>query len=512
MIAHRSPGARFLLGFALQDLLDGRGLGTTTVLTLTVALVTALTTLALGLPGAAEQVFRRQLRDRPLAQCLLVWEPDRIASHPLTPSRMQTLRTALADKLTLPADAVRCFPFHESRLTWQRNPAGGPLVFEPDIRGRTLVPGDPFLKNCRLRSGRPFADDTEEGVVVADGFLERLGYPADLEAGATLHVASAGSGRPVPVTLVGVLAHPLPFSFAYVMTEAGERNLRSQDPDREAATIWTGPIHEKWPAPRQLPRAVEDALNDYLIARPRRVERDGGVVVWELNTLRSPPPRVSLWKEQLEELHKRLQEQFPASPGFVEKFEARVEKRPLPPRTGHDLAEVYVDDLSQLSSAAQGIRAAHLETDQGVVLQMEAYAEASRAAERVLLWVVVVVSVIAVVNVFALQTLRVQRKAVEVGMLRAMGMDGPVLLAVYTLEGALLWLSGSLLGLGLAAAVGASLGAYYAPGEWVELLTAEWGRQVALFLGGAALVCCLATVAAVLRPLLGAPARALSGP
>ncbi len=232
MTARRAPGFRFLFAFALQDLRDRRGGGTTAVLTLTIALVTALTALAFVLPGAAEQVFRRHLENRPLARCLLVWEPERIAAHPLTPSRLRVLNNALAEKLAIPAEAVRCFPFHEARFTWPRNADGGPLLFEPDVRGRTLVPGDPFLKNCQLRSGRPFTHDKEEGVIVADGFLERLGYPADLEAGSTLYVASAGSGRPVPVLLVGVLKHPLPFNFAFVMTETGEGDLRSHTQTR----------------------------------------------------------------------------------------------------------------------------------------------------------------------------------------------------------------------------------------------------------------------------------------
>lgn len=470
----------FVFNFAWRDLCDPRSRGTMAVMILTIAAVTALTLLALGLPRAAERARRQRLQDEPLTLCLWTWDADGLAGRPFTSERLLDLERRLQTHFSETQAHARCYPIQEMRLDWRKNSSGGPVELI-ELRGRTLAPGDPMLNGFTPRNGTRFMSDDQAGVVVTSRLLEILGYPANLSAGTVLQVRSPTSHERIDVSVVGVLDGTLPFQHCFVFTEAFARRLWAAETYQPESTVYSGPVPEQWPDPHELPPHVKQALREFGISPPRIVERTGQPSCWKLTTQRDVLPTRSMWRIYAGRINELMKEAGkPLGPDF-ERLEFLTQLAPPTPPI-YELAAVYVDDLAVLEPAATVLRTAGLQTNDSVILQLRAYGEATEAAQRFLLAIAVVVFVLAAVNLMALQALRLQKKVSEIGMLRAVGMNEMVLLGIHVLEASLLGFAGTLIGITFALVVAELLTYAFGLQGWISLLTPEFYSRVGMFL------------------------------
>jgi hypothetical protein len=281
-------------------------------------------------------------------------------------------------------------------------------------------------------------------VIVSETLLKALKIPAETSP-ATLRVRSVVSGRPVSVPVVGVCREDLPLGHYFVMNDAYERKLRSEDPDAPARTIRTGPIPDTWPERDKFPPELRRALMDFELLAPRR-ETIKGKTVWVLTSSEQKPPLRSQWRILLEGLRDSMTAGgFPSDPGFV-RVDAPSEGGEAKPRVGGSMGGIYVRDLKDLRPAAEVARKFGFRPNDDIIRQIE-------GIERSFQNIVVLLTVLAVIvfglsfwNMTVIQELRSQQKITEIGMLKAMGMDDRLLRQIFLTEGAIVWVLGALLG------------------------------------------------------------------
>jgi hypothetical protein len=452
----------FLLWFARQDLFARHARRTTRVILSTVAILTGFTLLVYGLVLGNECVRLERLKRDPLALCLWVQAGDGPLGNHLTEDRLDALRNALAQALPLPGAFRGCSPVREVDLDWYLE-SDAPSGRTTKLSGRTLAPGDPFLREWPLQAGRPLTDSNEHGVVVAKDMLDMLGKAATSPP-LTLRVRSA-EGTAHLVTVVGVSPTRFPHDHLYALTEAYYEELLTEVPTAALERIYTGPLPDELVRQKELPAAALAVLNQLnLMATAESLEERR---VWQLSSLEGKPP-LRAWRQYVKQLRKVLVSAgYPLDDAFERITVAAEDRPPAPPKKGHDLAAVYLGDLPDLTPAAAAARSIGLEPLEDVIKQIEAINHAARLAVLVLTWVVVVVGGISCWNVSAIQELRAYQKTAEIGMLKAMGMSDRLLRQVFVTEAALLW------GLGCGAGMLLGLAGGWGSAWWLAESPAE---------------------------------------
>jgi len=478
---------RFAFGFAWKDLADRRAAAPTLVIVFTIALTTALSALAFTLPQAAEEARRKEMGQKPLATCLWgrhvtqeLLEPD------LQEEQVRALHTRLESGLDSRDDLVGCYPVRVLDLEW-RFP-NNEKEQRTQLRGRTLAPGDPLFRSCRTKYGKTLSEG-EPGIIAAPKMLELLGYPADLPPGSMLTVIRpGGSHAPMPVQLVDVFVDRLPDGYLYLMTEAYHIQILNTDDDVQMQAVVSGPVHPDWPDPLALPATLLDRLEEKEGLRITLIIQDAGKPrAWQIESIRARPPDFATWRDKLLPLiHRLLRDvaKLVAADQF-EKLRPPPQTRPVVRPDGYQRVAIYVRDVKDLRPAAEIARQNEIRVNENIVDQLSAYSEAVQTAQKLRDFALPALWLLATINLTALQSLLAQRKAPEIGMLRAIGMSNRTLLSLYLLEAFILWGLGSLYGLFLTMYVGALLSARVLPeGDWSALLTLKWFCHLGLFLLG----------------------------
>lgn len=452
----------FLLWFARQDLFARHARRTTRVILSTVAILTGFTLLIYGLALGNEQVRLDRLKRDPLALCLWVEAGDGPLGNHLTQDRLDALQAALTRYLPRQGALRGCFPVREANLDWYLETEDA-SDRSTNLSGRTVVPGDPFLKEWPLQAGKPLSEAGERGVIVTESLLQTLGKPTRTPT-ATLRVRSA-AGTPLTVPVVGVSRVPFPHGHLYALTQSYHEELLTEDPTLALERVYTGPLPAGLPRGKTLPAAVQDVLDELRLTAAAEPRDDN--LVWQLISLEGKPP-LTAWRRFVVQLGAALGKAgFPVEAAFERLTIAPEDKPPDPPKKGYDLAAVYVNDLSDLTPAAAAAKSIGLQPREDVVQQIEAITRATQRAMLVLTWVVLVVGGIACWNISAIQELRAYQKAAEIGMLKAMGMNDRLLRQVFLAEATLLWCFGC--GVGMMLGMGAGWGAAW----WLAEVPAE---------------------------------------
>ena len=505
------PRIDYLLWFAWRDLIDRRGFKTTSVVALTVALTTALSVVAFLVPPLAERARLAQLSRDPLATTLWVWND---LGQKISATQRDNLKQRLSEKLG--DRLVAAEGFYEFRYEFVAHPD----AVDPDNqrrKGRTIDPAnDPLAKSLKYREGTGPTVEKPLGIVVSQRLLKLLDYPeAEPIVGKTMSLRVPPSWESKPLTVLGLVEGPLPQGNLFLITPIQERELAIET-DIPVRLVLAGPIPADWPNPADLPDSIRAKILDDLVdrfeVRPPRLRHFSDVPdVWEfLAKNQDSPPRISAWSDLLVGIHDLMAKSFPPSPGFRVPQYAKPPIAKPPDRVGYESMSVTVQDLGDLPLAATAIREEGLLVGDGVIPQMLAYAEAADAAKTVLEGILLAVWTIALVNVVVMQSLRLDPKRPELGLLRAIGTSAWWLQAIGLLQALVLWIVGTLAGLALAGiglVIVGTIDATYTV-DAGQLQSVRPG--VLLFIGLNLLLCIISGILAIVWAGLESPAEAMS--
>lgn len=401
---------RFLRWLAVRDLYEPNALRVTKVNRRSIAVVTGLTVLALGIAWGTRGLKLKEFEDDPLALCLWVGLPNREGEF--DEPRLEAMRAALAARLGPGFREVHGFsPLREQ---WYKYMDGlGQLVA---IAGRTLEPGDPLLDSLKskLLAGRLFDSDESAGVIVTAGMLEELrpdlksalaalkrrarskvGGPAwlgqwlgrpraadddtgaspaepinesDLLADLELHALGA-PGQRVPVKVWAIVDVTLPFEQSFIVTAEYAKAIRALKAPLTARGVETGPVPADWPrppilaqldlaalpagpTPSGLPRAALEVLKDattFQLSEARAVARPGQTI-WRLLTSAPDGLMEATWADLLDRLAKAM---GGAPAEFTQRRRLIDTRRAMTTttETGHRMAAVYLRGVAALRPA-----------------------------------------------------------------------------------------------------------------------------------------------------------------
>jgi FtsX-like permease family len=443
---------RFALWFAVRDLFERAGRGSSLVLLGNVALLVGASLLIFGLADGYQRVeFERFRRD---PQALSLWVGDG-ESQLLTQPNLDRLMAGLAANLPEPGALRGLFPSYKVELEFFQ--VGPAQALTPPLHGRTLAPGDLFLEvggDQELQWGTRFTGPADEGLIVTPALLQAVGAgvpPAKLKV-----LADRGWTLELPVR--GVTRGELPLRHQFLVTEAFGRKLRAGE--ARAEFFDTGPVPAGWKEPEDLDGEQKKALEKILFDRKNNLLRvevldvPSGGQRWRLKVQPGKDAHTeSEWRKIAADLH-ALMVRYGGRPGEAFVTQGDMPQAPAAEQPPYELAVVYVRGLADLQPVADVCKAIPLPVNDAIIRRLTDFARHAGAARAALGFLVVVFAVTAFVNVVLIQRLRMRQKRTELGMLKAMGVSPPRLLLVCLTEAALVWLLGTLTGL----AVGVPLG------------------------------------------------------
>jgi hypothetical protein len=445
-------------------------------LSLTLVLVPLL--LAAGSRAAREVA----LRERPLC----VWVGRPIIRGQITPTRLAELRESLRTQLGATAEQVREHPFDEIDAGWLM-PGPGERR-EVRFSGRTLAEDDPLWGRMQLQRGRaPHAG--EAGVVVSRGMLETLIEGSELPETLPLVLSNNQTLR---VPLLGVVDEKqLPSGHAFAFDPVFEWSLRQADPDPVLREITTGPISPELIDVEKLPEdtrtALERTFSTFHVQWPpepvpdivRRQDR------WRLRSEDSVSITKVEWGLTLKKIAQRLNDLGHLVPEEFIAFQA-PDLQPAPQkRESWGRLTLAVEDPALLPRVALAAQAVDLPTYDVVLRQMEEIDRESRVWAWANLGIGAAVTLIAGGMLMLFIRSRVQGQRAQLGMLKAMGASGAMIVEIGLREVVALWCLGLLgavvLACGITLVVGSSLG--WTSSVWRQF-SLPWLGIVLASLGG----------------------------
>lgn len=443
--------------FAWRDLTRPGARRTTLVSAVTVAVVTALTLIIFGLCSGYEAIRQDRIVHDPLTLCIWVGDP-RYQSTRVSPEKLAMLREKVPAALDDSTGFLGCCPFREVRgIDWFLA-AEGRRDYSVELLGRTIAPDDPLFESRPLRSPsdggaeqpapNPIELLEQGGAIITPRLLEEVYWEEGAGIPETLRIRSPG-GDEIEVPVRGITKQDLPLGHLFVITEEYLQEISTESPPVE--NVATGPVPDDWPAPADLPEAVQEALDVYGILTPLEEATSQGRI-WLLRSMVPSGFRKSTWV-----LYARQLQAMMTACGFKEGSQfAQVQLRGSqpagsPPREDYDRVMIRLKEAQYLKPARDAVTE---DADLGIpvfdsedtlekLAKLDDYARQLRSFS---LGIVLALAFTAGWNLLLIQSLRIEQKTEEIGMLKAMGMTSGAIQVLYVVEAALLWFAGFLLG------------------------------------------------------------------
>lgn len=435
----------FAVWFALRDVWRPAGRYATLVCAANIVVLTAAALLGLGILAGLHDIERQHVLRDPLSLCLWIGNAG-FSEERQKLADMDPLRTRLADRL---GSTFRgCHPFQSKDLEFEAIGGGGSKtvgrVFRRTCAGRTIEAGDPYLES--LHNVQEF--NVPEGILVSVYMLKELGLdaaPADLSL-----VAPSGVELKIPIKSVfdnrvgTATGQPLrlPPGYDFVMPDAYLDKLRPQVENSEAQWVEIGPIPDDWAAPGKLPIEVKQVFTTLNLSGPYKRERQS-VNCWRIESHDSPPPRMLQWRL----IAQRIAPAMRAADVRLQIIGSEsAESTSAPASLEYERAALYVTVPQALEGAADEAEEFGLSVDREIVQKLKRVERNSTVRMAMLVALLVFLGASCLMNVSSIQALHVQRKIAAIGMLRAIGMSGRLLAAIYVVEPLLIGCAGFLAG------------------------------------------------------------------
>lgn len=506
---------RLMLRYARRDLLDPTARRSTVVVFGTITLALAAVIGGFGFTFGADRVSRQRLDKDPFARTL--WTGSRQYAQVITPAVLAELRERCPP-------GTQLFPIRNLSIVFTKKDG-----YTERAYGRTvsLKPGqaDTIFSSRPVRpGGQAITATNDQGMVATPQLLRDLGYdpaapPATLDG-------SYDNGPKQAIPLLGVTEESLPTAHQFLVSEDYVQVLGTTFGTKEGYTIvYSTPVPEVWlryhQNPTTIPAAVAEAGQVRAALGSNKLKMQATEKKkYEVLMVQLPPGYVGKSIKEWEAIFEQMNAEFQhAVPAPQEAF--RVDTSDYPklvpePRTDHDMVAVVATDLDALIPASIGV--AQVETTIGklpvnrdAVEKIERLNEQTRLMVETLSVVEFFLILIAVSNLYVIQTMRADRQIAEVGMLKAMGMSRGLVLATYLLEAFLLWLPAALTGVlaGIAATFCLAYRKYHHnPEELAHGFYCEWSLLWLVFAasGGMALG---SAFLAILRSVFTSPSESL---
>jgi hypothetical protein len=502
---------RFALWFAYTDLW-GRWQARYITLAnlLTVVALTAFTLLVYGLVLGTDRRRMEQIRQDPLAACLVVRLPTR--SQFIQPEQIRELEQKVRAALVSPEHLEAIAPFHVLEQDWFYPNE----ETSPNFRGRTLADNDPLFKSfsrSKFWAKGPPAPG-QQGVVLTLGMLGQLGLRTDTLPD-SLVVRTGVGKRAVPI--VGVLNHDIPGRREYLLPEGLWNDLQRQSDVPNADEVRSGILPQRWSQLRELPADVLNYLSSKNIEWDgRRPFEQGHVWLFHFSPGEQPdqktPPRLDQWQIHLENVARRLVEKNGPGGAFVQVQPLHKVERPgEEAASGYDRVTLYFRDLDDLPRGAEAARKLGLVVDEDLQDQIDRIRSTTSRLMLMVTPIILAVAVLGIWNLCVIQYLQAHQKVPEVGMLKATGLSDGLLKLIYLIEAFLLWgagLTGGLV-LGRLAGMGAELGMAWDNPETVLAFELSWPWWLTIAVGSG-LLCLGSTLVTTARARRDPPVKCLS--
>lgn len=439
----------FLRWYAKQDLYSPSARDTTHVLRKTLAFLTFLLVTAVTLALAVPAIQRVRLSSSPISRSLWIGR-GRVDDLLLTAEKLNFLKACLSRQAFV-GEVPTVSPFNSvSEIRFQEK---GAHRCGRQPLGRTIKEDDKLFADLVKAAGSP--DLSQPGIIATRDLLETLGYKTDNPKRLTIQFNNQDNPK-LEVPIWFVVDFKLPMNLSYILTESSLAKLHQAGHLRMASRVRSGPANKLFPAPGVIRSNAE--LKDHL----GPVETDfkdvkDSYVIFESTT--GPLSEVR-WRELLREFAGVLEYYKMRQPkGFADGM-TMVDPISVGQkvRNGYVYAEVRVNSLDDLKSAAKGCRDADYPADETLVQQLDDV----NANAKLLFWSILFTSVAIAINtvyvVIVIQRLRCEQKTPEFGMLKAMGMSDREFRTVFRHQSRELWKSSCFWGLLWSAVLAAGIG------------------------------------------------------
>jgi len=430
----------FLAWFAGRNLWEKRYRRVTAASTISLLLVIALPLAVAGLVGGLEKRSHEELSRNRLNLCLWVRGGTNVV---LTREKIAEVHQALQKTLGA-AHLLGVHGFERTgRLNFKKKDG---TSWWP--AGQTAVWDDPILTDTPGTEGlRSQLEAATEGIVISRSALTELGFTAE-ERPKLLRV-NGSDCRVLAIAQHDESASDelrdrpvLPQRLDYLITERLFLLLLQGNPQYDVVRL--KPIPADWQSRRtNLPPGAKKLLKEKNV----EISRDPNPDVWSLTQSGTGGWWHANWEEFVDRFAKAM---------AADKLPAPTESPPMLILPGNDVPPsplyyshmgIYTTDLKSLTKAATFCRGANLLFDDEVVRKLDEIGARSREILRSLWVIELLIGAVAGLNLGIIQYLRHRQRMAEIGMLKAMGMSRARLGWLAVVEGGMLWLGGTVLGL-----------------------------------------------------------------
>jgi hypothetical protein len=444
---------RFVTWFIWHDLRERRAWATTLAAVVGLSAIAFFLVMGNGLATGLERVRDQQQRENPLTLGLWV---SRTTTKTITKETLEETVQSIRAKMG-PGAVEGAYPIRElQKLSWQEK--GGPDQpggYLAGMVGRTLAKGDRLLASLKvtwLAQPSP-GDDEDDWVVVNPKLLQRLGYAPCAQPPLKLVCKSENSGLE-KVDVRGITGVDPPFEYLFLIPEKYAMKLQSLKEPPPQPHIWVGPVPDGWSS-KQLPPEVSKWLNDNEVSLADTRHGDEGqpsVRVWQFNyNGLGVAPRVNAWQARVEWIRSQMAVWHPTPDashfGDILDWPGRKKEAELAPLPEYySQGVIYTGPNTDDRKVADLLDASGLQVRRDELTKSEALRDQTRLYQKLLWPCGLVLLAIGGLTVAVLQDLRMAPKISEMGMLRAMGLSNPMLLAIYQTEAAIIGLVSGLVG------------------------------------------------------------------
>jgi hypothetical protein len=301
-------------------------------------------------------------------------------------------------------------------------------------RGRTINSNDPGLvRTIKLKRGR-YPNPNEFGIVVSPAFLEQFGDKSEIEFARIGHQAA---GR-ISIPVLGVSSREFSKYWTFVILEPCYNSIQSKYREIETLLAKAGPIPAGWKKMNH-PKAVIDLQIKWHISEQTR---SGDSLVFK-----SEQPRdLYKWKEFFDELRGVISGTGPLANDHcftqvnqIESLSSEMSSDEEWKIPHYDYVSVYTQAPEDIEQIVRSVKP--LPADPVFMATLEQIGDISQLASVIQAVIFVCISILGVVVLFAIQSLRAETKRADLGLLKSIGLSSTELGLLFVIEGVLLWLA-----------------------------------------------------------------------
>jgi hypothetical protein len=441
----------FLTWFARRNLWEKRFRWVTAASIVSLVLVVALPVAVSGFLGGLDGRSRAELARNPLNLCLWARGGTDVV---LTREKIVEIEQGLARTIR-PEHLKGVYGFDRtSRIDFKSKDGTS-----RGLHGQTALWNDPVLTSIPGAEGlHSTLNATTEGIIITRTALAELGFAA-AERPESLRV------KDCDCRVLAIAEHPgsadrdlgedrplLPQRLDYLITERLYLHLQEANPPYDFVRL--RPIPAAWQKQRTgLPPAVKKLIQYENV----QISRDPLPNTWDLIQSGPQPWRRRNWQAFIDKFVEAMAADGLSAP-HDQPPRLELPETDIPPAPAYySYVGVYVTDLESLAKAALFCRAENLLFDDEVVRKLDEIGTRSREILGSLVAIEVLIALVAGLNLGIIQYLRHRQRMAEIGMLKAMGMSRAMLGSLAVIEGGMLWLVGTGLGLIVGCVAGAAL-------------------------------------------------------